>query len=54
MVITVEQFITNILLGTITKMDAAEFLGISRPTLDTRIEKKNFKKSEIALIKTWK
>ena len=35
----------------ITKMELSERLGISRVTLDTRLEKSNWKKGEIALLK---
>ena len=37
--------------GQITKFDLALFLGISRVTLDTRLEKDNWKKGELALLK---
>lgn len=37
--------------GIITKLDLAHILGISRVTLDTRLEKDNWKKGEKALIK---
>ena len=35
-----------------TKTDLAEKLGISRPTLDTRIKQHNWKKGELAIIET--
>lgn len=38
--------------GSITKMDLAEKLGISRVTLDARLEKGNWKKSELHLLKS--
>lgn len=37
--------------GQITKFDLALKLGISRVTLDTRLEKDNWKKGELALLK---
>lgn len=35
-----------------TKTDLAEKLGISRPTLDTRLKVSNWKKGELAIIET--
>ena len=35
----------------ITKIELAERLGITRPTLDIRLSKSNWKKSELHLIK---
>lgn len=35
----------------LTKLDLAKELGISRVTLDTRLEKGNWKKAEIYLLK---
>lgn len=35
----------------ITKIELAERLGITRPTLDIRLSKNNWKKSELHLIK---
>ena len=46
------NFVSAIGSGQLTKVDASEFLGISRPTLDKRIELLNFTKAEKALIKT--
>jgi len=40
-----------LLYGRITKRDLANKLGISRVTLDTRLEKGNWKKGEIFLVK---
>ena len=37
--------------GQITKFDLAEKLGISRVTLDTRLQKDNWKKGELAILK---
>lgn len=36
----------------ITKMWLSEFLGVSRVTLDTRLEKSNWKKGELSLLKS--
>jgi outer membrane lipoprotein-sorting protein len=36
----------------ITKMWLSDYLGVSRVTLDTRLEKSNWKKGEIALLKS--
>lgn len=38
--------------GQITKWDLAIKLGISRVTLDTRLQKGNWKKSELHLLKS--
>ena len=38
--------------GQITKWDMAIKLGISRVTLDTRLQKGNWKKSELHLLKS--
>lgn len=40
----------NWLLQTMTKSELAERIGISRPTLDTRLAQHNWKKGEISLI----
>lgn len=37
--------------GYITKIELSESLGISRVTLDTRLEKSNWKKAELYLLK---
>tara|TARA_R110000765_G_scaffold390758_2_gene483504 strand:- start:16 stop:189 length:174 start_codon:yes stop_codon:yes gene_type:complete len=37
--------------GTISKVDLAEEIGISRTTLDVRLKLSNWKKSEVTLIK---
>tara|TARA_R110002051_G_C8591057_1_gene478821 strand:+ start:202 stop:375 length:174 start_codon:yes stop_codon:yes gene_type:complete len=37
--------------GTISKVDLAEEIGISRTTLDVRLKISNWKKSEVTLIK---
>jgi len=44
---TVKSWITT---GRYTKIEICEELGISRPTLDSRLEKHNWKKLEIKLI----
>ena len=38
--------------GHITKIDLADRLGISRVTLDTRLQKDNWKKGEKELLKS--
>ena len=38
--------------GRLTKIELAERLGISRVTLDTRLQKGNWKKSELHLLKS--
>lgn len=38
--------------GLITKMELSKKLGISRVTLDTRLSKNNWKKSELYLLKS--
>jgi predicted DNA-binding transcriptional regulator AlpA len=45
-------FLSDIQSGKLTKVEASDILGISRPTLDKRIQNKDFKKSEKALLKT--
>lgn len=37
--------------GQITKVELSDRLGITRPTLDTRLQKNNWKKGELILIK---
>ena len=46
------KFLMDINTGDLAKIDAAEFLGISRPTLDKRIKLNNWTKSERALIQS--
>lgn len=47
------KIINNRLLsGSITKIELAEKLGISRVTLDTRLDKNNWKKAELHLLKS--
>jgi DNA-binding XRE family transcriptional regulator len=41
----------NILLNYLTKVDLAQEIGITRPTLDSRIEKDNWKKGEEIIVK---
>ena len=41
----------NILLNYLTKVDLAEEIGITRPTLDSRIERNNWKKGEEIIVK---
>lgn len=41
----------KIYFGGLTKFDLAEKLGISRVTLDTRLDKSNWKKGELSLLK---
>jgi DNA-binding XRE family transcriptional regulator len=43
--------IAHRLISNYSKSWLADKLGISRPTLDIRLEKDNWKKSEIALLK---
>ncbi len=43
--------VKQILLSKYNKITLAEEIGISRPTLDKRLLKHNWKKSEIELIK---
>ena len=38
--------------GDITKLELSEQLGISRVTLDTRLQKGNWKKGELHLLKS--
>lgn len=40
------------LLIKLSKEELAEKIGISRPTLNTRLERGNWKKGEIAIIKS--
>jgi len=42
----------RLLTGAITKVELAEKLGITRVTLDSRLERNNWKKSELHLLKT--
>ncbi len=44
---TVQEKIDN---QNITKMWLSEFLGVSRVTLDTRLQKGNWKKGELSLL----
>lgn len=45
------MFIDKINSGSITKVDASDMLGITRPTLDTRIKTDMWKKTELTCIK---
>lgn len=45
------ELINDINFGVKTKVDVADMLGISRPTLDERIKSDRWKKSELACIK---
>jgi hypothetical protein len=49
--ISIMKKIADRLISYHSKFWLADKLGISRPTLDTRLEKNNWKKSEIALLK---
>ena len=48
----IEKVNQKLSIGLLTKMELAEKLGISRVTLDTRLEKNNWKKSELHLLKS--
>lgn len=47
-----EKIKHKIYYGGLTKFDLAIKLGISRVTLDTRLDKSNWKKGELSLLKT--
>lgn len=47
---TYTEMAQHLLLNTHNKMTLAEDLGISRPTLDTRLDKGNWKKGEKRII----
>ena len=43
--------VKDILTNKYNKLEFSELLGISRPTLDTRLKKHNWKKTEVSFIK---
>lgn len=48
----VQAIKNRLLAGTLTKVELAEKLGITRMTLDKRLERNNWKKAELHLLKT--
>ena len=48
---SIEKFLNEIQAGIITKVDASEFIGVSRPTLDKRIMEGDWRKGEKLIIK---
>ena len=46
-----KRIINKLSAGHITKIELAEKLGISRVTLDTRLDKSNWKKGELSILK---
>ena len=48
MILKLDKKIYNV---DLTKSELADVLGISRPTLDTRLEKSNWRKGEVVLLR---
>jgi len=45
-----QRFINEVVSGKLTKTDASDVLGISRPTLDKRLDSNEWKKTEVKFI----